>query len=67
MVNILINSLHAGKFCILNSCNIIIFVSPAKHGQHIYREWGQMVKIQLFKNIVMLHIKLKGITDASTW
>ena len=27
--------------------------------------WGQMVKIQLFQNMVMLHIKLTGITKCS--
>ena len=29
------------------------------------RGWDQKVKIQLFNNTVMLHIKLKGITDAA--
>ena len=29
--------------------------------------WDQKVKIQFFQNMVMLHIKLKGITDAATW
>ena len=28
---------------------------------------GQEVKIQLFQNMVILHIKLKGITNAATW
>ena len=28
---------------------------------------GVKGKIKLFQNIVMLHIKLKGITDAATW
>ena len=28
---------------------------------------GQKVKIQLFQNTVMLHITLKGITNATTW
>ena len=28
--------------------------------------WGQKVKIQLFQNMVMLHIKLKGVTNAAT-
>ena len=28
---------------------------------------GQKVKIQIFKNIVMLHIKLKVMMDAATW
>ena len=29
--------------------------------------WGQKAKLQLFQNIVMLHIKLKGIRYAATW
>ena len=29
--------------------------------------WGQKVKIQLFQNMVMLHIKLNCITNAATW
>ena len=29
--------------------------------------WGQKVKIQLFQNMVMLHIELKGITNEATW
>ena len=29
--------------------------------------WGQKVSIQLFQNMVMLHIRLKGITNAATW
>ena len=28
---------------------------------------GDGVKIQLFQNTVMLHIKLKGTTNAATW
>ena len=28
--------------------------------------WGQKVKIQLFQNMVMLHIKLNGIKNAAT-
>ena len=31
------------------------------------RPWGQKVKIQLFQNMVILHIKLKAITNAVTW
>ena len=30
-------------------------------------KWGQKVKIQLFQNMVMLHIKLNGITNSATW
>ena len=29
--------------------------------------WGQMVKIQLFQNIMMLRIILKDLTNAATW
>ena len=29
--------------------------------------WGQKVRIQIFQNMVMLHIKLKGMTHAATW
>ena len=29
--------------------------------------WGQKLKIQLLQNMVMLHIKLKGIKNAATW
>ena len=28
---------------------------------------GQKVEIQLFQNMVMLHVKLKAITNAATW
>ena len=31
------------------------------------RPWGQKVEIQLFQNMVMLHIKLNEITNATTW
>ena len=31
------------------------------------RGLGQKVKIQLFQNKAMLHIKLKGITNAGPW
>ena len=29
--------------------------------------WGQKVKIQLFQNMVMLHIKLKGVMNTEAW
>ena len=29
--------------------------------------WGQKIKIQIFQNMVMLRIKLKGIKNAATW
>ena len=31
------------------------------------RVWSQKVKIQLFQNMVILHIKLKEITNAAAW
>ena len=31
------------------------------------REWGQNVKIQLFQNMIILHIKFKGIMNAAPW
>ena len=31
------------------------------------RVWGQKIKTQLFQNMVMLHNKLKGISNAATW
>ena len=31
------------------------------------RARGQKIKIQLFQNMIMLHIKLKGIMNAATW
>ena len=34
---------------------------------HCKKGRGQLVKIQLFQNMVMLHIKLKRITNAATW
>ena len=32
---------------------------------HYPRGWGQIVKIQCFQNIIMLHIKFIGITKCS--
>ena len=31
------------------------------------REWGQNVKIRLFQNMLILHIKFKGIMNAAPW
>ena len=31
------------------------------------RAWGQKVKFQLYQNMVMLHIKLKGSMNAAAW
>ena len=45
--------------------NMVANILPADPA----RLWGsgQKVKIQLFQNMVMLHIKLNGITNAVTW
>ena len=37
----------------------------ARRPSHDPRRWGQKVKIQLFQNMVMLHIRLKGISTCS--
>ena len=29
--------------------------------------WGQKVKMHFFQEMVMLHVKLKGLTNAATW
>ena len=31
------------------------------------RDWGQNVKIQLFQNMIILHVKFKGIMNAAPW
>ena len=49
---------------IFGSMPIMIFCPPSPQDP---RGGGQKVKIQLFQNMVMLHIKLKGITIAATW
>ena len=41
---------------------MVTSVCPLPHDP---RGWGQMVKIQLFQNMVMLHIKFIGITQCS--
>ena len=40
---------------------------PGSDPQDEIKGWGQKVKIQFFQNMVMLHIKLKGIMNAATW
>ena len=47
--------------------NMEAIIVPADPLPHDPRGWGQKVKIQLFQNMVMLHIKLKGISNATTW
>ena len=53
-----------------HECNSMVAnVLPADTLHLPLNPWGfgQKVKIQLFQNIVMLHITLKGITNAATW
>ena len=40
---------------------------PVFHPLYGPRGWGKKVKIQLFQNMVMLHIKLNKITNTATW
>ena len=44
-----------------------MFLIKGPHPLGGLREWGQKVKIQFFQNMVMMHIKLKGIWYAATW
>ena len=44
------------------TCNMVANIMPAAPDPG-----GQKVKIQLFQNMVILHIKLKAITNAVTW
>ena len=37
--------------------------TPLPHPRR--RGWDQKVEIELFQNVVMLHIKLKGMTNAA--
>ena len=43
---------------------IILFTAPPPPDPG---GWGQKVEIQLFQNMVMLHIKSKGLAHAATW
>ena len=45
--------------------NFFITILPADTPSPL--SWDQKVKIQLFQIMAMLHIKLKGITNAATW
>ena len=47
--------------------NIFPADPPPPPPPHSPDPWGQKVKIQLFQDTVMLHIKLKGITNAAIW
>ena len=47
--------------------NMVAYILLADPPPHNLRGWDQKVKIQLLKNTVMLHIKLKRITNAATW
>ena len=46
--------------------NIVANILPADRTHPLIVGVGQKVKFQLFQNIVRLHIKLKGITNAAT-
>ena len=41
--------------------------SPIPHQYTFHATLGFKFKIQLFQNIVMWHIKLKGMANAATW
>ena len=51
---------------IRNISNVIFDRRPVSVPLRL-RGWGQKVKIQLFQNTVMMHIKLMRITNAATW
>ena len=46
------------------TCNMVANIMPADPHPH---PGGQKVKIQLFQNMVIVHIKLKAIMNAVTW
>ena len=55
------------KFIEITKCsNMVANILPADPSPTPYPR-GQKVKIQVFQNNVMMHIKLKGITIAATW
>ena len=57
---------HADKGTInMKHINVIFDRRPVYQPLGGVRVWGQKVKIQLFQNTVMLHIKLKRITNAA--
>ena len=41
--------------------------SALSYGPWLDLEGGKEAKIQLFQNMVMFHIKLKGMTHVATW
>ena len=45
--------------------NMVAIILPADPPPQ--QPFGQNVKIQLLKNIVMLHIKLSEVTNTATW
>ena len=47
------------------TCNMVANIMPADPPPP--PPGGQKVKIQLFQNMVLLHIKLKAITNVVTW
>ena len=49
----------------MNISNVIFDRRPVSHPLGRLRGWGQKVKFKIFQNMVMLHIKLKGFTNAA--
>ena len=51
---------------IRNISNVIFDQNPVSDPLSGLMGWDQKVKFQLFQNMVIVHIKLKGITNAAT-
>ena len=54
-----------------HACNLLCVTSPQKHVTDVSlvlkdNDIGFQVKIHFFQNMIMLHIKLNGITNATT-
>ena len=58
VVNIFTEIVHAGR--------VTIDMEPIKHDFR-WKAWVPEAKNQLFQNMVMLYIKLKGMIQAETW
>ena len=68
VVNIFTEISHADRVTInKNISNVIFDRRPVSDPLGGLRGWGQNVKIQLFWNMVRLHIKLNRIKNAETW
>ena len=49
------------------TCNMVANIMPTDTSPPPPDPGGQKVKIQLFQNMAILHIKLNAITNAETW